>query len=126
VKYRTPVLVAVGLAAVAAIASVVALRGEPATPARAAVVAASSAAAPSTPDESFIAATAQHLCGVQSTVYDNPKALADAYRATPTYAGLTPAQIQTFQQRLATDRDFSARLTVKLQADCRPAASPSP
>ncbi|MEV1289723.1 hypothetical protein [Micromonospora sp. NPDC049679] len=125
-KYRAPVLVGVALAAVAAISSAVALQSEPETAARVPVAASSAAAAPEGPDESFIAATAQHLCGVQSRVYDNPKALADDYRATPTYAGLTPAQVRAFQQRLAVDREFSARLTAKLRADCRPTASPTP
>lgn len=76
-------------------------------------------------DDAFIAATAAHLCAVQSTVYPDAASLAAAYAATPNYGNLTASQVQTLKQRLTTDTAFSERLTQQLTTDCRPAPAPS-
>jgi hypothetical protein len=70
-------------------------------------------------ENTFIGATAAHLCNVASTVFDDPKALADAYNSTPDYPGLTPGQVKTFQRRLATDAGFNTRLADQLRATCQ-------
>ncbi|RZU46599.1 hypothetical protein EV385_6674 [Krasilnikovia cinnamomea] len=72
------------------------------------------------PEATFIAATAAHLCTVQSTVYDDPKAMADAYQATPDYPGLTKAQVTAFQQKLTSDSAFAKQLSTNLQQTCKP------
>jgi hypothetical protein len=72
-------------------------------------------------EDNFIGTTAAHLCNVQSTVYDDTRALAAAYQAVPSYPGLDAAQIAAFQKRLTTDAVFSTRLTNQLKATCHPA-----
>jgi hypothetical protein len=74
-------------------------------------------------EDTFLGATAAHLCNVQFTVYDDPKSLADAYLAVPEYPGLTADQVTRFKQRLGTDVQFSTRLTRQLETACRPAAA---
>ncbi|GAA3447743.1 hypothetical protein [Planomonospora venezuelensis] len=80
--------------------------------------------APRTPEEIYLAATAAHLCAVQSTVYSDPKEMAEAYAAAPEYPGLTGGQISELDRRLDGDAAFSARLTQRLADTCRPAAAP--
>jgi len=70
-------------------------------------------------EDAFIGATAAHMCNVQLTVYDDPKALADAYRAAPEYPGLTADQVTDLQRRLVTDAALTDRLAKQLQATCR-------
>ncbi len=69
-------------------------------------------------EDTFVAVTAAHLCQVGQTVYDNPKALADAYRSPPPYPGLTARQVADLTGRLRTDQALSARMTRQLQATC--------
>ncbi|GII24810.1 hypothetical protein [Planosporangium mesophilum] len=83
--------------------------GRPATPVRVATPSA---------EQTFLDATAAHLCSVQSMVYADPKALADAYQATPEYPGLTPAQVERFRQRLTADATFARALTSATQRAC--------
>jgi hypothetical protein len=71
-------------------------------------------------EDTFIAATAVHLCTVQSTVYDDPKAMADAYNTVPPYPGISTAQVQKLRQRLTSDAAFAALLTTRLQQTCKP------
>jgi hypothetical protein len=71
-------------------------------------------------EDNFIGTTAAHLCNVQSTVYDDTRALAAAYQSPPPYPGLDAAQVAGFQKRLTTDAAFSARLTNQLRAICHP------
>jgi hypothetical protein len=87
----------------------------PATPA-----AAPAAAAPASAEDVFVLATAAHLCAVQSTVYDDPAAMAAAYEATPEYPGLTPAQVKDLQQRMANDTALIGRVSDNLQQTCKP------
>lgn len=75
-------------------------------------------------EEAFLGATAAHLCNVSSTVFDNPKAMSEAYAANPAYPGLNAAQVESLQLRLTTDRGFAARLTAQLRAACRQPARP--
>jgi hypothetical protein len=70
-------------------------------------------------EDTFLGATAAHLCNVQSTVFDNPAALDAAYHATPTYPGLSAAQVKELERRLATDARFAKRLSDQLQATCQ-------
>jgi hypothetical protein len=72
-------------------------------------------------EDNFIGTTAAYLCNVQSTVYEDTKALAAAYESPPPYPGLDAAQVAAFQQRLLTDAAFSTRLTNQLKATCQPA-----
>jgi hypothetical protein len=71
-------------------------------------------------EDTFITVTAAHLCTVQSTVYDSPKAMADAYQAAPAYPGLTDAQVTAFKQKLASDSAFAKQLSTNLQPTCKP------
>jgi hypothetical protein len=71
-------------------------------------------------EDTFIIATAAHLCTVQSTVYDDPKAMADAYQATSPYPGLDKAQVRQLQQRLTVDPGLAARLSTRLRDACKP------
>jgi hypothetical protein len=70
-------------------------------------------------EDTFLGATAVHLCNVQSTVFDDPAALAAAYSAAPTYPGLTADQVKALQDRLTSDSAFGARLTRQLRSACR-------
>jgi len=72
-------------------------------------------------EDAFIGTTAAHLCNVQSTVYDDTKALAAAYESPPPYPGLSAEQVAAYQKRLITDPAFSARLTAQLKKACHPA-----
>jgi hypothetical protein len=83
--------------------------GRPATPVRVATPSA---------EQTFLDVTAAHLCSVQSMVYADPKALADAYQAAPEYPGLTPAQVERFRQRLTADATFARALTSATQRAC--------
>jgi hypothetical protein len=74
-------------------------------------------------EDTFIGATAAHLCNVGQTVYDDPKALADAYHAPPAYPGLTDAQVDELTQRLRTDQALSTHLAQQLQTTCHPPTS---
>ncbi len=71
-------------------------------------------------EDTFIGATAAHLCNVGQTVYDDPKALADAYQSPPAYPGLTTTQVADLTQRLRTEQSLSTRLAQQLQTACRP------
>jgi hypothetical protein len=71
-------------------------------------------------EDTFIGATAAHLCNVGQTVYDDPKALADAYQSPPAYPGLTATQVADLTQRLRTNQSLSTRLAQQLQTTCRP------
>lgn len=82
---------------------------------------ASSSAAPLTPERLetiFLDTTAAHLCSVQTRVYTDPSAMADAYASKPLYTGLTDAQVEQYQQRVIADPAFAARLTGQIQATC--------
>ena len=73
-------------------------------------------------EDTFVAVTAAHLCQVGQGVYDNPKALADAYQSAPPYPGLTAGQVTDLTGRLRTDQALGDRVTRQLQATChRPA-----
>ncbi len=80
-------------------------------------------AAPASPldaaESIFLAATAAHLCNVGQTVYDDPAALAKAYRSAPTYPGLDSGQVAELTERLHSDPTLSARLTRQLQVTCK-------
>jgi hypothetical protein len=73
-------------------------------------------------EDTFVTATAGHLCHVQSTVYDTPAAMAAAYHTTPTYPSLTPAEVKEFQQRMAHDVALTKRISSTLQQTCKPAS----
>jgi hypothetical protein len=69
-------------------------------------------------EDAFIGATAAHLCNVQLTVYDDPKALADAYGSTTAYPGISGEQVAALRKRLTTDSEFGARLAKQLATTC--------
>lgn len=71
-------------------------------------------------ESTFIGTTAVHLCNVGATVYDDASALTTAYRAVPTYPGLSAAQVTAFRHRLVTDRAFALRLATELENTCHP------
>jgi len=71
-------------------------------------------------EDAFIGATAAHLCNVQLTVYDDPKALADAYGSTTAYPGISGEQVAALRKRLTTDSEFGARLAKQLATTCHP------
>ncbi|MFI5909456.1 hypothetical protein [Dactylosporangium sp. NPDC051541] len=77
-----------------------------------------SATAADRPETTFLDATAQHLCSVQSQVYTDPAAMASAYASQPLYTDLTAAQVEQFQQRVISDPAFADRLTQRVQATC--------
>ncbi|GGM09195.1 hypothetical protein ACFFX1_01440 [Dactylosporangium sucinum] len=79
---------------------------------------AASPSASASPEAQFLAATAAHLCSVQSRVYTDPAAMASAYAAQPRYQGLSDAQIGEFQQRTISDPAFAERLTRQVQQTC--------
>ncbi|GAA1513597.1 hypothetical protein GCM10009827_030250 [Dactylosporangium maewongense] len=66
----------------------------------------------------FLDTTAAHLCSVQSRVYTDPAAMADAYASKPLYTGLADAQVEQYQQRVIADPAFAERLTAQIQATC--------
>jgi hypothetical protein len=74
----------------------------------------------------FLDATAAHLCAVQSRVYTDPKALADAYQSSPPIADLTPAQVTAFNARVSSDSAFATELTDRVRRTCGTAPSASP
>jgi hypothetical protein len=74
-------------------------------------------------EDAFIGATAAHLCNVQLTVYDDPKALSDAYGSTTAYPGISADQVAALKKRLTTDSAFGARLARQLSTTCRPATA---
>lgn len=77
------------------------------------------APAPSSADErAFLDATAEHLCAVQSTVYDDAAELSAAYDAAPDVPGVSTAAVSTLEERLTTDPAFSQRLLEKVTATC--------
>ncbi|MET8152807.1 hypothetical protein ACIBSW_09290 [Actinoplanes sp. NPDC049668] len=78
------------------------------------------AGGPQTAEDTFITATAAHLCSVQSTVYDDPAEMAKAYAATPAYPGLTKTQVTQLRQRLTDDATFADRVSTNLQTTCKP------
>ncbi|GAB1644165.1 hypothetical protein [Krasilnikovia sp. MM14-A1259] len=57
-------------------------------------------------------------------MYDNPKAMAEAYQATPAYPGLTKAQVAAFQQKLTSDTAFAKQLSANLAQTCKPGSRP--
>jgi hypothetical protein len=69
-------------------------------------------------EDTFIGTTAAYMCNVQSTVYDDPKAIATAYGSTPPYPGLSAEQVAAYQQRLVMDTAFATRLTEQLKTSC--------
>ncbi|GAA2641540.1 hypothetical protein GCM10010399_89180 [Dactylosporangium fulvum] len=80
-----------------------------------------SASAPLTPERRealFLAATAAHLCSVQSRVYTDPSAMASAYASQPVYQDLTAEQVTEFQQRIVSEPAFADRLTRQIQQTC--------
>ncbi|MFI5494214.1 hypothetical protein [Actinoplanes sp. NPDC051859] len=81
-----------------------------------------SVAAEAGPEERFLAATAAHLCEVQSTVYTDAKELAAAYAKKPTYSGVSAADVKTLTKKLNSDSEFSAQLTQLMATSCKPAA----
>ncbi len=93
------------------------------TPAK---ITAPSAAAPTTaasltPERAetiFLDTTAAHLCSVQSRVYTDPGAMAEAYASKPLYTGLSDAQVEQYQQRVIADPAFANRLTGQIQQTC--------
>ncbi|MET7423248.1 hypothetical protein [Dactylosporangium sp. NPDC005555] len=66
----------------------------------------------------YLDTTAAHLCSVQSRVYTDPGAMADAYASKPIYSGLTDAQVEQYQKRTISDKDFAGRLTGQIQKTC--------
>ncbi|GAA3204549.1 hypothetical protein ACFO1B_42285 [Dactylosporangium siamense] len=66
----------------------------------------------------YVDTTAAHLCAVQSRVYTDPGAMADAYASKPIYAGLTDVQVEQYQQRIISDHEFASRLTQQIQQTC--------
>ncbi|GAA2747913.1 hypothetical protein GCM10009868_39290 [Terrabacter aerolatus] len=68
--------------------------------------------------QTFLAITAAHFCSVQGSSYQNPKAMADAYAATPSYPGLTATQVTGLTDRLARDAAFHRRLTTLIKRTC--------
>ena len=101
----------------------------PNTPAK--ITAPSAAAGPSagasvTPERQetiFLDTTAAHLCSVQSRVYTDPAAMAEAYASKPVYTGLSDALVEQFQQRVIADPEFANRLTAQIQHTCGSATS---
>lgn len=89
-------------------------------------VASSAAAGPSpagslTPERQetiFLDTTAAHLCSVQSRVYTDPAAMAEAYASKPVYAGISDAQVEQYQQRIVADPAFAGLLTDRIQQTC--------
>ncbi len=87
-------------------------------------VAATPASEASTPmsasaaEGSFLAATAAHLCTVQSGVYDDAAELAAAYAASAEYDGLSAAQIAELTARLTADPAFSEQLREAIADTC--------
>ncbi|MFF5231299.1 hypothetical protein [Dactylosporangium sp. NPDC000521] len=80
-----------------------------------------SASAPLAPERMeaiFLDTTAAHLCSVQSRVYTDPAAMAEAYASKPLYTGLADAQVEQYQQRVIADPAFAGRLTAQIQATC--------
>ena len=85
-----------------------------------------SAAASLTPERQetvFLDTTAAHLCSVQSRVYTDPAAMAEAYASRPVYTGLSDAQVEQYQQRVVADPEFADRLTGQIQLTCGSATS---
>jgi hypothetical protein len=66
----------------------------------------------------FLDTTAAHLCSVQSRVYTDPAAMAEAYASKPVYTGLSDAQVEQYQQRVIADPAFANRLTGQIQQTC--------
>ena len=85
-----------------------------------------SAAASLTPERAetiFLDTTAAHLCSVQSRVYTDPAAMAEAYAGKPVYTGLSDAQVEQYQRRIIADPAFANRLTGQIQQTCGTATS---
>ncbi|GGK34835.1 hypothetical protein GCM10010124_29370 [Pilimelia terevasa] len=75
----------------------------------------------------FVAATAAHLCRVQSTVYSDPGAMASAYARPPDYPDVPADQVAALRGRLKSDPALADRLAAELKATCHPGgASPTP
>lgn len=112
------------LAATAALAGCGGGSGTPAeitAPSAASSAAGPSAAGSLTPERQetvFLDTTAAHLCSVQSRVYTDPGAMAEAYASKPAYAGLSNAQVEQYQRRVLTDPAFAGRLTGQIQQTC--------
>lgn len=70
------------------------------------------------PEAAFLRLTAQHLCAVQSSVFDDPADLAAAYEQTPAYPGLSADQIAEFEQRVLDDPEFSESLLGAIAEGC--------
>ncbi len=70
------------------------------------------------PETAFLRLTAQHLCVVQSSVFEDPADLAAAYEQAPAYPGLTAEQIAEFEQRVLDDPEFSESLLAAISESC--------
>ncbi|MEU7901649.1 hypothetical protein [Actinoplanes sp. NPDC049118] len=117
---------AIAAAVAATVAALTACADDPAAPPARSPAPASAAASVDTrtpeqrAEDTFVAVTAAHLCVVQSTVYEDPKAMAAAYDSIPDYPGLTAPQVDQFRKRMTSDQAFADRVTEKLQQTCTP------
>ena len=66
----------------------------------------------------FLAATAAHLCDVQSGVYDDPAELAAAYAQAPEYDGISDGEVADLMARLSADPAFTAELRKEIAETC--------
>ena len=94
--------------------------GEPPVDAGESSTTAGSTAAPAASDaqETFVRLTAEHLCNVQSSVFEDPADLAAAYEQAPEYPGLTAEQVAEFEKKVLEDPEFSAELLDALATAC--------
>jgi hypothetical protein len=117
-------VVLAGIAA-AALVAVFATGPDPSSQSTGAIGGTTSTSAQRDAEANFLGVTAAHMCNAQSSVFDDPKALAEAFESTPDYPGLDTETVAKLKQRLSTDPDFIARLTRQLQVSCHPDASAS-
>ena len=69
-------------------------------------------------EATFLRLTAEHLCLVQSSVYDDPADLAAAYEQAPDYPGVSAEQVAELEVRVVEDPEFSAELVDALADTC--------
>lgn len=75
-------------------------------------------AAGASAESAFLAATAAHLCEVQSDLFEDPAELAAAYASTPEYAGLSEDLVDDLTARLTADPAFSEELRREIAHTC--------
>lgn len=69
-------------------------------------------------ESAFLAATAAHLCEVQSGVYADAAELASAYALAPAYDELSDEHVAELTARLAADPAFSEELRQAIADSC--------